>query len=77
MLLSKHLLVHHYSAIILDHQFYKRIRQPLDTFYHVAIHEDKFTCVPVKHILKHCIAFEKDSSKSIIITPVSSYEKHD
>jgi len=58
-------------------QFYENIEQPINAFYHVVKRANRFVCVPVKNIIKHCIVFTKNSSDSLIITPVSSYVEHD
>ena len=73
VLAIQHLLSNYFKSSM----FYESLRKPLDAFYHMVTQENRFVCIPVENVLKHCVLFRKRSSKSIIITPVSSYEEHD
>lgn len=58
-------------------KYYKTICEPIDAFFFILVPAETYICLPVKNILKHCVVFQNDNCKSVIVTPISSYDEHD
>ena len=76
-LIKQYFIKQSFSDYFKTSSYYKMIREPLDNFFFILISSENYVCVSIKSIVKHCIVFADASRKSVIVTPISSYEEHD
>ncbi|CAF1254773.1 unnamed protein product [Rotaria sordida] len=76
-LIKQYAIKHLFSDYFKGSKYYKIIHEPIDAFFFEVVPQEQYICLLTKHILKHCVVFRYDNCKSVIVTPISSYEEHD